>query len=98
MALDQTIKKVKGKKPKYNQAMRLDHIRELSFVDKAVFGDEEDKFRLILKFEPDFICLGYDQEAFTDNLQEKLYEKGLKTKVIRLRPYREDVFKSSKLR
>jgi len=98
VAKDGTIMEVKGNPPKYNEHERLEHIRELSFVDRAVMGNEGDKYEIIQEFNPDFICLGYDQNSFTDNLKEELKKRGINAVVLRLRSYMEHIYKSSKLR
>ena len=65
VARDSTIEKIKGKKPKYNERERQEHIRELMYVDKVVFGYEKDPYEIIEEINPDVICLGYDQRSFT---------------------------------
>ena len=98
IALDKTIEKVKGEKPKYNERQRLEHVRELPMVDKAVLGFEKDPYEIIEEINPDVICLGYDQDSYSENLKEKLAERGINPEIIRLGPYKEDIYKSSKLK
>ena len=98
IALDKTIEKVKGRKPKYNERQRLEHVRELPMVDKAVLGFEKDPYEIIEEINPDIICLGYDQDSYSENLKEKLAERGMQPQIIRLGPYKEGIYKSSKLK
>ena len=42
VAKDSTIKKIKGQEPKYTEKQRLEHVRDLPMVDKAVLGYEAD--------------------------------------------------------
>ena len=57
------------------------------------------QYEIIKKFRPDVICLGYDQKFFVDGLEDKLEEFGLGgTEIIRLKPFKTDIYKSSKLR
>ena len=91
-ARDKNVEKIKGKQPKQNEKMRLDKIKRVSFVDKAVLGQLRDYYNIIKKHNPDIICLGYDQKA--DITKIKNVFKG---KIIRCKPYREDIYKSSKL-
>ena len=98
IALDKTIEKVKGEKPKYNERQRLEHVKGMPMVDKAVLGYEKDPYEIIEEINPDIICLGYDQDSYSENLKEKLAERGLNPKIIRLGPYKEGIYKSSKLK
>ncbi len=98
VARDSTVHKVKKRFPKYDELERLEYIRELPYVDKAVLGYEEDKYEIIEEINPDIVVLGYDQDAFTKNLQEELKRRGCKAKVIRVGAYKADRYKSSKLK
>ena len=96
IARDRTVVKVKNREPKHNEKERLENISE--HVDKAVLGNLKDKFSAIKKYKPDVICLGYDQVAFTENIENKLKELKLKTKVTRLKAHKPYLYKSSLLR
>ena len=98
IAFDSTIKKIKGKDPKYSERERQEHIRELPYVDKVVFGYKEDPYEIIEELNPDIICLGYDQNSFSENLKEILEKRQMKPVIHRLEPYKEHVYKSSKLK
>ena len=50
------------------------------------------------RFSPDIICLGYDQKTFIDNLESKLVDFGLATKIVRLKSFHPEKYKSSKLK
>ena len=95
---DRNVEKVKGKKPVNNEKKRLNKIRKLNFVDKAVLGYKKDKYKIIEKIKPDVICLGYDQNSFTKNLREELNKRRIKAKIIRLRSYKKNIYKSSKIK
>lgn len=95
---DDTVKKLKGQSPLHNEKERLKKVQSLPFVDCAVLGSTKDKFSILAKIKPDIICLGYDQYYFTENLEEELKKRGIKTKIIRLKAYKEHLYKSSKLR
>lgn len=98
VARDETVKDVKGRLPKYNEKERLQHLKELKIVDKAILGNFGDKLDIVLDIMPSVICLGYDQRSFTDNLDEKLRQRGLTDiKVMRIRPYMPHKYKSSKM-
>ncbi|PIZ50712.1 FAD synthase [Candidatus Woesearchaeota archaeon CG_4_10_14_0_2_um_filter_33_13] len=84
-----------NKKVRHCEEDRLRLIQELKIVDFAILGDEKDKMNPIIKFNPELICLGYDQEIDTYFLQKELIKLGLKTKIKRLEPYNENFHKSS---
>lgn len=60
-------------------------------------GNIDNKFQKIKQYQPDVICLGYDQIFFVDKLKSKLKEFKLNTKIIRLRAYQPEQYKSSKI-
>ena len=90
VARDKTVKGVKGKIPKNNERKRLKKV--MRYADKAVLGFIFDKYKVIKKFNPAVICLGYDQKFFVEGL------KKLNIAVIRLKQYKAYKYKSSKIR
>lgn len=98
LARDITIKKIKGKKPKYNEKERYEHLMRLKLADQIIMGDLNDPYKVIGDVKPDIICLGYDQAAFVDNLETELKKRNLDTRIIRLKPYIPEKYKSSKLK
>jgi len=99
IARDETVKKVKGKYPQNNEEKRLEKVRSSFLADEVVLGSLEDKYLVIKKYQPDVICLGYDQKFFIDDLRLELDKTGLiKTEIIKLRSYHPEIYKSSKLR
>lgn len=96
VARDENILKFKGRKPKYDENYRLGEIKKLGFVDKVVLGNKEDVFKVLEKFKPDIICLGYDQKS--GNLEEELGKRGLKTEIVRAKSFKPEIYKSSKLK
>lgn len=70
IARDTTVEKIKGKKPVKNEKERLAQLKMLDIVDAAVLGNEKNKHEVIKKYQPEIICLGYDQAHFTDTLHE----------------------------
>lgn len=86
---DKNVEAIKGKKPLFNQEERLSLVSNLSIVDKAVLGAEEDFYKEIKKYSPDVICLGYDQWASEEEVRDELDSVGLsKTKVVRLKAHK----------
>lgn len=99
VARDKTVKQIKHNLPSQNENQRLEIIKQCGFADTAVLGNLGDKYRIIQDIKPDVICLGYDQNSFSDNLKEKLNSLNLGSiKIHRLKPYKENIYKTSKLR
>lgn len=98
VALDDTVEKIKGARPKNDQDARRKKIEALDYVEKVILGNPEDKYMVIHEEKPDVIALGYDQRNFTGNLSSMLLMRGINAKIIRLRPFKEDIYKSSKMR
>ena len=99
VARDKNILKFKAKKPKHDENYRLEQVKKLDFVDEAVLGHKDDILEVLEEYKPNVICLGYDQKTIDENkLREELKKRNLKAKIVRLKPYKENVYKSSKLR
>src|SRR3989344_2466992 len=98
VARDDTSEKMKGKQPLHNEKERLEQVRSLEIVDEAVLGRHGNIFEIIQEIKPDFICLGYDQKVQKQELEDELKKRNIKAEVIRISPYMQNVYKSSKLR
>lgn len=98
IARDRTVKTIKGELPEINEKGRLKNLTETGWVEKAILGHPRDKTKYIRAHKPDIIALGYDQFAFTYNLEKLIIEHGLNTKIVRLKPYRPNIYKSSILK
>lgn len=96
IARDKTVLSVKKQETRNKEQKRLKILTDNKFVDEAVSGSLKDKYAVIKKYQPDVICLGYDQKAFIENLAEKLKEFKLdKTRILRLKSYYPNKYKSS---
>ena len=98
VALDSTINEVKEITPKYNERERVEHIRDLHIADRVMLGYEADKYEVIEEINPDVIALGYDQDGFANKLKEEMVKRKMNPKIVRLAAYKEEHYKSSKLR
>jgi len=94
VARDETIEQVKKHKSRHNEEERLEVVKE--HVDKAVLGNPGNKYDIIKENKPDVICLGYDQTSFVEGLEA--YLKGYNIKIVRLKAYKPDVYKSSRMK
>lgn len=95
VARDATIKKIKDNLPLKNEKNRLKEVRKCKLVNEAVLGHKNNPYQIIREINPDVICLGYDQNAFTENLSEELEKIGLRTKIYRMKPYKPEKFHST---
>ncbi|MDO8741273.1 MAG: adenylyltransferase/cytidyltransferase family protein [Candidatus Woesearchaeota archaeon] len=99
VARDLTVKALKGRFPENNEERRLKNIKKLPYVDEAMLGSlGNDKYEIIEKIKPDVIALGYDQYFFTEDLKKELKKRGILADIVRLKPYKEEIYKSSKLK
>lgn len=96
---DVNVEKIKGKKPLFGEDERFELISNLKIVDKPAMGAVHDYFVQVGQYKPDVICLGYDQWASYDYVRENLNRIGLfNCEVVRLKPYKADRAKSSKIK
>ncbi len=98
VARDRTVERVKGRLPQHNEKMRKKGIEKTRSAEKVLLGNLKNPYILIKKIKPDFICLGYDQKFFIQDLPKKIKEFGLKIKTIRLKAYKPNIYKSSKMK
>ena len=98
VARDRTVKRVKGRLPQHNERMRKKGVEKTRLAEKVLLGNLKNPYILIKKIKPDFICLGYDQKFFVRELPKKIKKFGLKTKIIRLKAYKPNIYKSSKIK
>ena len=82
----------------FSEQERLQLVQSLKVVDEAVLGNSDDHFKIIAEKKPNLVCLGYDQAISESVVEEKLRSLGVKAKVLRMQPYKEERQKSSKLR
>ena len=98
VANDNTVRKMKGE-PILSDEMRAEMVSHLKPVDHVVIGRPGDMLDIIVEeIKPDVIALGYDQRLFsTEELEAKLFERGLKVKVVRLPEMEQDLAGSRKI-
>ncbi len=94
IARDKNVQKIKGQKPEINEKMRLLLVMGNKLVDKVVLAGVSNHLPHIIKERPDIIALGYDQKHYIKNLKKDLENKGIIVEVIRLKPYKEKVYKN----
>ena len=92
VARDKNVRRIKGKLPQQDEGLRLQKVKGIGFINKVVLGQLRDKFNIIKKYKPDIVCLGYDQKVNLEQLRDIFFGK-----IIKLKPYKENIYKSSKL-
>lgn len=81
---DARAKVEKERRPFFNEQERLEMVRALKLVDRAVLGDRAGKWRALKRLRPNVVCVGYDQKV------EWIKKCGLKKmpKVVRIRGWK----------
>jgi len=92
VARDTNVMILKGHESKFSEAKRVEKIKKLGLGNIVMLGDKKDYFKVIEKNDPDIICLGYDQGT------HQVEKKFPKIKFIKIEPYKEHIYKSSKLK
>ena len=95
IARDKTVKKIKGCLSDHNEKERKANLEETGWSNKVIFGNQKDKMQVIKDYRPDVIALGYDQFAFTYQLEKLLIDIKLDAEIIRLEPFQPNTYKSS---
>lgn len=98
LATDINIKKFKGKKPLYSIEERVNHVKDLSISNIIISWDEDNPLKWIDMYMPKIICLGYDQVWFSKELETYIKINDLDIEIIRIKPFKEDIYKSSLLK
>ena len=98
VARDRNVKKFKKQEARNKEQERMEKLKSTALANEVVLGNLKDKHAVIKKYRPDIIALGYDQKADIRELKNKLKGFNLKAKIIRLKSYKPEVYKSSKLK
>lgn len=98
VARDLNVEKIKGAKPFFTEKQRLLDVQKCRLADRAILGAKANYIGHILKQKPSVIALGYDQSAYTKNLNKKLRLFGLNIKIVRLKAFRRIFYRSSKIK
>ena len=98
IARNKNIIKIKGKKSTLSEKGRFNLVKQNKFVDKVVLGGKVRYLSHILKEKPNIIALGYDQKAYVPELKKDLKNKGILVRIIRLKPYKEKIYKNHLLK
>lgn len=99
VARDEFVRKIKGKDPKQGEKKRSSNVRNLGIADRVRLGSRTyNYFRTLRSENVDIIAMGYDQKPKITDLRKKLKRHRLtKIAILRLKPFKEAQFKSSKI-
>ena len=86
VATDATVRRLKHE-PVTPEEMRLNIIKELKIVDKAVLGHEDDMYEIVEEIKPDIIALGFDQVHDEKKIKDELKKRNINVKVVRLEKF-----------
>ena len=89
---DDKIRLEKNREPRESGEVRRGKVDNLKIADRVIVGEPGSEFSLVEKIKPNIIALGYDQK-----IPEPLKNKVKKYKIITLKPYKPEIFKSSKI-
>lgn len=95
IARDRTVRQIKGDFPTNPERTRVANIRKTGIADNVILGDHHDKYKVLRKYRPAVIALGYDQFVFTQTLEKTLIELKLDADIRRLDAFFPQVYKSS---
>ena len=98
IARDMNVKRIKKNKPILSENKRMILIKKNKVADKVILAGIKNYLAHILKENPDIIALGYDQKHYVKNLRKDIKEKDLSIKVVRLKPYKQNIYKNSLLK
>lgn len=98
IARDKNVFKIKGQYPGISELERLALVKKNKFVNQVILSGAKNHIPHIVKIRPDIIALGYDQKVYVENLKKDLKNKGVSVKIVRLKPYKENIYKNHLLK
>ncbi len=85
IARDETIMRLKGRRPVIPEDQRRAVVEALKMVDEALLGYEDlDMTSVIEKVRPDIIAVGHDQDDIEEMTRRVVEEKGLNIEIVRI--------------
>lgn len=91
VARDENVQKIKGFRPQDENYRKL-KLEETGIPDKVILGNlGKDPLSILKELLPDIVALGYDQRVSEENIKALLPD----CRVVRLKPFHPDLFKSS---
>lgn len=98
VARDVTVERIKWKKPRDPEEVRVKNIVDSRLSDDVVLWSLSDPYEVLLMYKPDILCFWYDQHSFNgERLEQFLKNHHLAPKTIRLPSFNPEKWKSSLL-
>lgn len=95
IARDKNVEKIKWKLPRNDENNRLENVKKEWISDIVELWSLDNPFLVLEKYKPDIICLWYDQRWFYETMKND--DRYNSIEVIRLKAYKPEIYKSSKL-
>lgn len=89
---DDKINLEKKRMPRDSDQNRLRRVKKLNLADEVIMGEKGKAYSLLDKIAPNIIALGYDQR-----IPEPLKNQVRKYKIVTLKPFKPETYKSSKI-
>ncbi len=96
IARDKNVLQDRKKIALNNEKKRKKEVETLAIADKVILGFEENRLQVIKEYNPDIICLGYDQNSL--KVEEYIKLHNLSIKIIRINSFQPEIYKSSKFK
>ena len=99
VARDNNAVKIKGRLPNDTELRRVKKIKNLKIAKRVMLGQKNfnSRYNLLNKIRPHIVALGYDQQTKLIELRSQLKKYGMSAKIVRLKPYHPEKYKTSKL-
>jgi len=98
VARDAFVACFKGRPPRHTETERKRALRASGLVDAVYLGDRKPgSYAIVMRLRPHVVCVGHDQHLLEASLRAWVARSALAIEVHRLRGYRPDIYKSSKL-
>ena len=100
VARDETVRRLKGRRPVIPEDQRRAVVEALKVVDEALLGYEDlDMTTVIDRVRPDIVAVGYDQHDIAEMARQVIEEKKLNISVTMLEKFgKSDLNSSSKIK
>jgi len=98
LGTDKNIEKIKLHKPIHNLEQRIIDIKKLNISDEVIKWDENNQLKWLNIYSAKVICLWYDQIWYSKDLKAYINSNNLDIEIIRIKPFMENIYKSSLLK
>ncbi len=99
IARDAVARKFRDRALRHTEEERRAFVAAHPLVSMAILGDEVGYMDHISKAAPDIIALGFDQRGeYVASLERDLHDAGLTVKIVRLEPFKPEIFNTTRLR